>query len=574
MKIQRPTYGVALAIAAGCLAMPSRTWADSPVDLNALQRQNDVILRQQQDQLRQDQSNAQRSIGAGGAKLTPPAPTPAAQPGPCRDIQSITVDGAKRLSKDVLDAIVQKYQGRCLAADDIEGLLTEITGEYFRRGYITTRAYLPAQDLATGKLTITVVEGVIQGYRIEDDPHDHIWANAIFPAVPGQMLNLRDLEQGIDQINRASSNNARLAIEPGNDPGQSVVVVHDPASFPLHLLMSYDNQGVDSTGRLGASATVTEDGLLGLNEITSVTHRQTLPYDSAHDSKTDALDVAIPFGYNTITFDLSDMRYDSKVDVAGGIPLLSQGDTISRSVAFDRMVYRDQQSKVSVSASLTDQSTGSYLDEQYLGVASRELTFLDLGSSLFMATGGGLLNSRLDFVQGLPILGALRDPGALPDSAPHAQFSKLTLDVGYTRPFSLLGRNLDWTSHLNAQYAMTTLFGSQQILIGGPSTVRGFLDQTLSGDTGYYWRNEIGMPFSAAAPIGTLYGRFYTGFDIGSVTNRAPDVPGGAMSGVTVGVSWQWRQMSGELFASHAVNHPDSIGREADRVFFRLSYSL
>ncbi|QCP50036.1 ShlB/FhaC/HecB family hemolysin secretion/activation protein [Trinickia violacea] len=567
-------YGAILAFAIDYFAAPSSAWADSPLNLNDLQRQNDVILRQQQNQLRQDQSNAERPGRTGGATLTPPAPVTVPETGPCRDIKAIVVNGATHLPKGTLDKLVHAYEGRCLRANDIEALLTEITAEYFRRAYITTHAYLPAQDLTTGQLTITVVEGRIQAYRIEDNPHNRLWANAIFPAVPGAMLNLRDLEQGIDQINRATSNNARLDIEPGSQPGESVVVVHNPQSFPLHLFTSYDNQSVDATGRLSGMATVTEDGLLGLNEIVSVTHRQTLPFDSAHDSKTDALDVVIPFGYNTLTFDLSDMRYDSLVNEASGTPLLSQGSTITRSIGLDRVVFRNQDSKVSVSASLTDQSTSSYLQHQFLSVASRELTFLDLGTSLFAGVGGGLFNGRFDFVQGLPILGSLRDPGEVPDSAPHAQFSKVTLDLGYTRPFSLFGRNLDWSSHLDAQYAMTTLFGSQQILLGGPTTVRGFLDETLSGDTGAYWRNEIGVPFSLSGQLGTLSGRFYTGFDAGSVTNRAPGVPGGTMTGLTVGASWQWRRVSGEVYFSHPLTMPNSIAREANRVFFRLSYSL
>lgn len=572
VKYKWAVSGAAVVIATGCLAMSWSAWADSPIDLNALQRQNDVILRQQQDQLRQDQNRAQRAAGPNGATLTPPAPTNAGQEGPCRDIKTIVVNGAKHLSKGALDKITRPYETRCLTAGDIEVLLTAITRAYFERGYVTTHAYLPAQDLTGGVLTITVVEGVIQGYKIEDDKHSRIWANAVFPASPGQMLDLRDLEQGIDQINRATSNNARLDIEPGAQPGQSLVVVHDPATFPLHLLTSYDNESVEATGRLSGMAALTEDGIFGLNEILSVNHRQTLPFDDSHDSKTDAVDLIFPFGYDTLTFDFSRMTYNDLVTLASGAALLSQGETVTRSVSFERLLFRNQSSKFSVSASLTDQSTSSYLAQQYLASGSRELDYLDLGSTLFLLTGSGMFNGQLDFVQGLPIFGALRDPGELPDSDPHAQFSKLTLDLSYRRPFALFGHNLDWTSHFNGQYGMTTLYGSEQMLIGGPTSVRGFLDNTLSGDSGFYWRNEIGLPFALAG--GAVSGRVYAGFDVGAVSNRAPGVPEGGMTGLAAGVSLQWNQLSGEFFVTRALTLPAAVARESSMAFFRLSYAL
>src|SRR3546814_3039512 len=88
---------------------------------------------------------------------------------------------------------------------------------------------------------------------------------------------LRRLEQGLDQINRLSSNNATLDIQPGDRPGESVVVIHNHPTRRIYANLSADNLGSRSTGRNQMALTGTAEGLLGLNEFISVTRRQSRP---------------------------------------------------------------------------------------------------------------------------------------------------------------------------------------------------------------------------------------------------------------------------------------------------------
>jgi hemolysin activation/secretion protein len=146
-----------------------------------------------------------------------------------------------------MQEIDARYAGHCLGVNEITQIMGLVTRDYIERGYVTTRAYLPAQDLHTGTLLIDVVEGVIEQLK-QDDGAARLPLNTSFPAGAGQLLNLRDLEQGIDQLNRLQSNNATLDIQPGSQPGGSNVVIHNQPSRPVHLFVSYDNQGSVSTG--------------------------------------------------------------------------------------------------------------------------------------------------------------------------------------------------------------------------------------------------------------------------------------------------------------------------------------
>ena len=573
----RPVLRHPLVFLGGALLSLS---AHSQVDPTLVDRQNQIIERQQQDRLREEQDRAMRALPPpGGTNLQEIKPQVSVPDlgGMCRDIREVRFVGdTLHLPDDLQRSIQSANVGRCLGVSDLEGILATLTKSYIDRGYITTRVYLPAQDLRSGVLEVKVIEGKIERIDATVGREGAQWIRGAFPASPGDLLNLRDLEQGIDQVNSLASNNAKLDLRPGSEPGQTVVVVENPSRFPVHLFTSLDNSGTESTGTNNASFTLTFDSLLGLNELISVTKRlSVLPRRWEHKSDSTALRAVLPFGYNTFSVDASQSDYTNVLRLPSGIGLKSEGSTISKSFTADRVVYRDQASRVSLSARLGTQSSRNWLGGEFLQVSSRDLSTLDLAGTAFTQVGGGILNARLGYVKGLTAFGALRDADNLPRDLPHAQFRKLTVDLGFSRRFSVSDRAYLWSSQFSGQHAYDTLYGSQQMLIGGSSSVRGFLNSVLSGDSGSYLRNELSMPWQITLANGSpLSGRVYTGFDVGHVSNRASGVPSGTLSGATLGASVQWKTLSLDAFAARAIDLPHTLKREGTLYGFRLSASL
>ena len=415
--------------------------AHAQVDPTLVDRQNQIIERQQQDRLREEQDRAMRALPSpGGTNLQEIKPQVSVPDlgGMCRDIREVRFVGdTLHLPDDLQRSIQSANVGRCLGVSDLEGILATLTKSYIDRGYITTRVYLPAQDLRSGVLEVKVIEGKIE--RI----------------------------------------------------------------------------------------------------------------------------------------DASQSDYTNVLRLPSGTGLKSEGSTISKSFTADRVVYRDQASRVSLSARLGTQSSRNWLGGEFLQVSSRDLSTLDLAGTAFTQVGGGILNARLGYVKGLTAFGALRDADNLPRDLPHAQFRKLTVDLGFSRRFSVSDRAYLWSSQFSGQHAYDTLYGSQQMLIGGSSSVRGFLNSVLSGDSGSYLRNELSMPWHITLANGSpLSGRVYTGFDVGHVSNRASGVPSGTLSGATLGASVQWKTLSLDAFAARAIDLPHTLKREGTLYGFRLSASL
>lgn len=556
----------------------SMAQAQTPADFEAARRQAEVLQRLEQERLRQDVERAQppdrAPQGVDTGKLAPKGDASAAGTG-CHKIHEIVITGARLLPDSVRSDIARRFVDRCLGVVEIEELLGEITRAYVQRGYVTVRAYLPAQNLSSGRLEITVIEGKVSEIRIEDDGRYSVSKGNAFTGVEGSVLNLRDLEQGVDQVNRLASNNAEMDIQPGEEAGDSVIVIRNKPRRPFHVSVSYDNQGSPATGKQQSGITLSLDNPFRLNDFVTFTHRESTPGDVHRQfSGSDSLLYSIPFGYTTATLGWSHSRYASTLQLPSGVEMASTGNSTTAFLKLERVMYRDQSNRATLGATLSSKDSRNYLDRQFLQVSSRKLTVLDLDGTLATRLGAGSLQAELGLTQGLDAMDAMKDPGGLPNTAPRAQYRKYRIGLSYLLPFRALEREWAFSSQLAGQYAEDALFGSEQLLIGSLYSVRGFLRNTLSGDHGYYWRNEVSTRFPITMGESTVAGRAFFGYDQGEVSSRTPGAPSGRLAGVALGVSFSWAGATWEWFHTRPVAAPSWMRYEAPQTWFRLSFSL
>ena len=567
---------IACFLFAGLLAATSAI-AQTPADLEAARRQAETTQRLEQQRIERDIDAARRPEAPPGGidtgTLVPPVDASGVGP-KCRDIREIVIEGAEHLDLDFKRSLRAEFEGRCLGVTEIEQILGEITRDYIQRGFVTTRAYLPQQDLTTGILKILVIEGRIGSIRIEEDGPTHVLPINAIPATPGELLNLRDLEQGIDQINRLASNDAQLDIRPGAEPGQSDVEIHNKATLPLHLFTSYDNQGSEGTGRHQLGVTLGFDNLLGLNEYISVGRRESWPREEGRFSGSDTVSLNVPFGYSTFSFNHSRSTYDNPISLPSGLVLTASGVSKTQTFSLDRVMYRDQTARANLSAAVTTKNSNNYLAGELLAVSSRKLSVLDVDGRVSTGWLGGMLTLELGWAQGLDFAGALVDADNLPDEAPRAQFRKLKYGARFARSFNLGPLPMSFSSQLTGQHAYDTLYGSEQMLIGGIYTVRGFVNSTLSGDDGYYIRNELAVQHAIPIAGQKIATRIFLGLDHGEVRNRVADIPSGHLTGGALGASFSWAGATWEIFHARPIDLPRSLEREPGQTWFRVSFGI
>jgi hemolysin activation/secretion protein len=563
------------ALAAFGLPLAARAQSVTPGELQNAARQGEQLLRQQQELQDARQRERDRATQLPSGEPLPEAttgPSAAFADGKCVDAKSLQLVGVHLLSKKQVLDLERGVVGHCVGANELNALLRRITSIYVSKGYITTRAYVPAQNIGNGQLSIVVIEGTIE--RIEVTPRGSASPATAFPGMAGHVFNLRDAEQGIDQLNRLSTNDAKIDIRPGSTPGSSVLAIVNSPSRRITGSLSADDTGTKATGLWQGTATLIADNPLRINDglLVSYTRNLDRPAQGPASSRATSASYSVPYGWWTGSLLYTESAYDSLVT---GVTrnFITSGTTRNETVRFDRVAYRDQNTKLTVYADVSRRETKNFVAGQLIMTGSRTLTVLDLKANLSVVEGATLWTFDGGLSRGVHWLGGLNDPANLPGNAPHGDFLRTNADAGVSRGFAPFGVRMQLSSTLAGQWTNDVLFPSEQIAIGGPFAVRGYRDVMLYGDRGFTWRNELGFPF--AIPTGTripLNVRPFVGADYGKVWSH-DGVPSAFLSGRTVGANLSLARTVLELSWSGASEHSRSLA--SDHYFFaRLATSF
>ncbi|WP_165667986.1 ShlB/FhaC/HecB family hemolysin secretion/activation protein, partial [Metapseudomonas otitidis] len=121
------------------------------------------LIRDRQERLLEEQRKRLQELQQLPGRAEPVAPSPPQAQGPCFDIQRIRLQGVHLISEVRQRELLKPFEHQCLDSGRLNDLLKAITQHYIDRGYVTSRAYLPQQDLADGELDVIVVEGRLEG---------------------------------------------------------------------------------------------------------------------------------------------------------------------------------------------------------------------------------------------------------------------------------------------------------------------------------------------------------------------------------------------------------------------------
>ncbi|GAB7021506.1 two-partner secretion system transporter TpsB1 [Salidesulfovibrio brasiliensis] len=486
---------------------------------------------------------------------------PAVPKGTCFPIKQVILTGATLLDASEKKAVTAPFEGRCLTLDEIDNLIKAVTNKYIEKGYVTTRAGIPAQDMSDGILEIIVVEGRVEEVSFTDEqagkPEELAMA---FPDIENAPLNLRDIEQGIDQMNRLPSNSVRMKLVPGSKPGTSRVLVDKKSIKTWRATIGLNNSGQDSTGRNQYSLSFEKDNLANLNDLLSVyanADAKALTNGNRHRSESLSAYYSVPHGYWTYSANWS--YFDYRTSITGGTATYSSsGKTRTFGASAERVIHRDKVSKTSLGGSFRFRETQNYLAGVKLDASSYLLSSLGFSLSHARRAFGGSLSGNVEYRKGIPAFGSGWD-SSHSRSTPRYEFEKITFSGSFYRPIPLENCQLSWSTRLFGQWSPDTMFDAERISIGSRYSVRGFQDESLSGDIGGYVRNELALtpdysPDTSQSLRSWLgKAQFYTGYDAGFIhEDKRDEEERGTLQGAVLGL----RTIGGTIRLDLAVAHP------------------
>ncbi|UFH50128.1 ShlB/FhaC/HecB family hemolysin secretion/activation protein [Pseudomonas sp. KNUC1026] len=543
-----------------CL-MPSALAGPDLPSATALQRERQAeLLEHQQKRL----EALQRLPGAA-----PPVPAAAVpKPGQCFVVQRLQVEGVTALPAEVLDRLASEWQGRCLEPSSLDALLRQVTHLYLERGLITSRAYLPAQSLGGGTLVIQVLEGRLQGVRAEPGtgPSERELAMA-FPGSAGQLLNVRDIEQMLDRFARLPSRQVSAQLTPGDTPGTSWVQLEGQRSRPWQAGLSQHNNGQPGSGERQWAARSAWDSPLGLADQVRLNAAQDAYRGASIGSASQQLHYSVPWQW--WLFSYSHSRSEYRMQPGPGTRY--GGRSQQHAWRAERTVQRSSAGKTAISAGLSSQRGESQINGTRLAAQGYRLSEWQWGLNHGRRLGSGFLNLDLGLHRGVGASGA---QGQAPQRLQAARYRKQSATLSYLQPFEVLGERVTFSTLATGQRSADTLHSAQRIGVGGLAAVRAYKTQSLSADSGGYWRTDLRWSRPLAGRVLNQYG-IGLGYDAGAVrANRQTRERAGRATGHALELFARGPQLGLSLTLAHSLERPAALPRRERPVYFNLDLDL
>ena len=515
-----------------------------------VQAADPVIPMTQQEQLQQDRDtqrerNLRFDAERVGTVVSEPAliDVPSNKNGTSFYIKQIQLDGVpKELS--FLNKIARKHEQKHVTVSDITNIRNAFQRKLLDKGYVTSQVYIPEQNLNAGTLQFMVMPGRVEDIQYSDSSAHGPWRTA-FPVRPGDILNIRDVEQGLEQMKRVSSQSVTMKLLPGTSVGTSIIELSIKQDKPVHGSISFDNSGLESTGVYQGSFTSSFDQVFRANDTFTMSLSGDLSGSgSIKGTRAASLNYVIPHGKDTFSLSFSKSRYHQTIQ-SNPYDFTYSGKSTTMKAKWNHVWSRTQREKRAFDISISTRHNHRFINDMEIPVQALRTTSMEFGISNRKYIGNATLYSRLGFQWGIGALGAQPEHKAsVAMGGPTSRYHMWLVDVDYRKPFIMGHRPASFTSSFHGQWVQggKRVYSVDTINIGNRYSIYGFDGEyTLMGDSGWYVRNEV------SSVIPRLNTEVYLGFDVGAVYGKSTEsLVGKTIAGTALGVRGNYA--SGLLF--------------------------
>ena len=506
-------------------------------------------------------------------------------------------DDENLLNEIEKENILSKYENKKLGSTDISNILVELTNRLIEKGYVTSTASLSENNnLNSETLNLKIISGKIEKIILnEDDSLDKLKKYFLVSTKEEKVLNVRDLDTTTENFNYLEANNMTMEIIPSDKENYSIIKLKNEMKDKFTISLLSNNYGEDNQNGIWRGGTsINIDSPLGIGD------RVYLSYMTVHKKKADRswkrtteslkpgeiLPIG-PKGYDpakdTLPYkrelDLYNFRYTMKFRDYTLSLGSSRSENISSfytpttiydmetmssnfSVNLDKILWRNQKSKLSLGVGLKRKHNKSYIEDTLL--SDRILTIGDISLNGTTVFYGGIFGITLDYERGLRALGA--------SNTPKAEFKKYSLNLNYYKP---LTKKLVYRFNTLTSHSKDVLYASEKQSIGGVGSVPGYHRRgNIMGDRAIEIENELSYKIIDSEKMGRLSP--YISYSYGTVrNNKNPSVYGkGYVSGASIGLRYSMKYLDIDLAYAKALSHSSYIKPRDREIYFSASLKI
>lgn len=481
-------------------------------------------------------------------------------------VKRLRVTGARAYPEAELVALTGFKPGSELSMADLLRMTARLVDGYRRDGYLLAQAYLPAQDVRDGVVTIAVLEGHYGkiSFRNSSTMSDRLLTSQIDGLRAGDVVSAAPLESGLLLLSDLPGVTVKSTLAPGASVGTADLVIDVAPGRRVSGSVDADNAGNRYTGQYRLGATVNVNQVLGLGDVATlraISSGEGLNYARAsYQMQFGKAQAGV--GYSKLRYKLgkefAPLHAHGTAAIAGmfaSYPLIrSRNANLHAQIAYDARTFHDE---VDLTGARSDKKTDVLMASLY---GDRRDRFGRGGANAFSLTWS---TGELD----------IRTPEVLAIDAATARSNGSYNKLAYSA--SRVQRVTDAVSlsaAVSGQFASKNLDVSEKMELGGMNAVRAYPAGEAYADQGHVVSLEarLLLPKLSAQQPGQLQ---LVGFaDSGRVTReRDPWLAGPnsrTLSGAGLGLVWAESDnfmvrayYAHKLGSETATSAPDKSGR-------------
>ncbi|WP_300002103.1 ShlB/FhaC/HecB family hemolysin secretion/activation protein [uncultured Cedecea sp.] len=487
----------------------------------------------------------------------------------------------KYASSEQRNSIIKSFENKDLGKVEILELVKKLTDFYIGKGYSTTLLTIKEGNLNSQTITLKVLWGKINNVLVEDKKPTLSQKTRIYSALPSyknEILNVSDIDQALDNLLRISYR-TKIKVIPDESEGYSNLNFSDMGYDFFNLGLKLNNSGRKESGWNQYSGTMTFNNLSGFNDILSFYYGYNYLKQKSDSQNSWSLSYSIPVGY--WSFDTSYYRSEYEKVIGGNFGgYNSDGNSERYSNRINRVLFRNNNHKLSAYTSIDVKNNLNRIKDIVIDVSSKNYSNVTFGITDVTTIWNGTTYWDLSFTKGTPWFGSawVNDPDL---KGFDIDFNKINGLLSWSKKihqFDLVSVNYDLTTSF--QFSKDILVSAQNISIGDEYSVRGFKEDSVSGNKGGYISNTVKFPvyinkFSGMSMLP------FVGYDVGYVKNNCRNYvincSGEFISGGSVGLRLNQQYVSSSLSAGWPMTKPKSLrNRDIDNltIYYRLGLNF
>lgn len=412
-------------------------------------------------------------------------PTPETTPVPSSvtiPVEKIQVTGSSVFDAETFNPLTKPLEGRSVTLDELAKVADSITQLYLNQGYITSRAIVVDQKITNGVVEIRVIEGIIEKIIIEGTKR--LQPNYVRSRInlgASKPVSSAKLE---DQLRLLRSDplfaNVEASLRSGSGLGQSVLVVRVTEADTFDGKLSIDNYSPPSIGseRIGVNAI--QRNLTGIgDELSASYYRTTQGGANIYD-----LSYQVPLNAMNGTLQLRTTINNNQVIQEPFKSFDISGESQLYEISYRQPLWRSPREEFALSLGFTIQNgqTFTFAGGTPFGLGpddegNSRTRVIKFSQDYVTRDVQGAWSLRSLFSFGIDVFDATINS----DSRPDGQF------FSWLAQFQRVQRlNPDHLLIAQAEVQLTpnALLPSQQFVVGGGQSVRGYRQNVRAGDNG------------------------------------------------------------------------------------------